>query len=102
MKILYVFVVLAIAISSAYGQTTLRGDQCMSDDAQMNRIQITNQATLAANVGDSRKACELIQQVIFQMESCKPLHKTKYYEEILSSLYSNAKKACNCAKTNAC
>jgi hypothetical protein len=102
MKIFYVFVVLAIAMSSAYGQTTLTRSQCVSDDAQAKTLQRLEKTLLAKNVGDYRRACELSQENILQLEACRTYYSKDFYDQAISQAYQGAKQLCTCARTNAC
>ena len=102
MKILYVFTVLAIAMSSAFGETTLTRSQCMSEDKKNISNQTLERVLVAQKVGDYQRGCELMQQYITQLQSCQPYLPKDVYDNRNSMAYGIAKPLCTCARTNAC
>ena len=102
MKMFYMFVVLAVAASSVFAQTRLSRNQCMDESAKDSSTKLAERSLLATKVGDYRNACELLQQLITKMESCKSYYSKDLYDRLIDAAYSNAEMTCKCARTNAC
>lgn len=102
MKIFYIGVVLAIATSTAFAQTRLSRNQCMDESAKDSTTKLASRSLLAIKVGDYRNGCELNQQLITKLESCKPYYSKDLYDRLIDMAYSNAEMTCKCARTNAC